>query len=47
MSIEELSAKGSPSCQEAFTFLREELKGHRNVEEMVEYESLNGCEAPS
>ena len=47
MSIEELSSKGSPSCQEAFAFLREQLKGDTNVEETVEYEPLKESEAPS
>jgi hypothetical protein len=47
MSIEELSATGSPSCKEAFMFLREELKGCQNVEETIEYEPLKECEASS
>ena len=47
MSIEELSSKGSPASQEAFVFLREQLKATANVEETVEYEPLKGSEAPS
>jgi hypothetical protein len=47
MSIEELSGKGSPSCQEAFVYLREQLKSEANVSESVEYEPLKDAEAPS
>ena len=47
MSVEELSSKGSPACQEAFAFLREQLKAEANVEETVEYEPLKESEAPS
>ena len=47
MSIEELSSKGSSASQEAFTFLREQLKAEANVEESVEYEPLKESEAPS
>lgn len=47
MSIEELSSKGSPACQEAFAFLREQLKANPNVEETVEYEPLKESDAPS
>jgi hypothetical protein len=47
MSIEELSTKGSPASQEAFAFLREQLKANANVEETVEYEPLKESEAPS
>ncbi len=47
MSVEELSGKGSPACQEAFTFLREQLKAQSNVEESVEYEPLKEADAPS
>jgi hypothetical protein len=47
MSIEELSATGSPSCKEAFMFLREELKRHQNVEQTIKYEPLKEREAPS
>lgn len=47
MSVEELAAKGSPSCQEAFAFLREQLKTNSNVEETVEYEPLKESDAPS
>ena len=46
-SIEELSSKGSPASQEAFAFLREQLKADANVEETVEYEPLKDSEAPS
>ena len=47
MSVEELSKKGSPQCQEAFAFLRLELKSNSNVQETVEYEPLKEAEAPS
>jgi hypothetical protein len=47
LSIEELSSKGSPACQEAFAYLRERLKAEGNVEETVEYEPLKETEAPS
>ena len=47
MSIEELSSKGSPACQEAFVYLREELKSEQDVVESVEYEPLKDTEAPS
>ena len=47
MSVEEISSKGSQSSQEAFTFLREQLRALQNVEETVEYEPLKECEAPS
>ena len=47
MSIEELSSKGSPACQEAFAFLREQLKTNANVEETVEYEPLKESDAPT
>ena len=45
MSIEELSSKGSPACQEAFAYLRRELKAVGSVEETVEYEPLKETEA--
>lgn len=47
MSIEELLSKGSPACQEAFAFLRDQLKADGNVEETVEYEPLKESDAPS
>jgi hypothetical protein len=47
LSVEELAAKGSPSCREAFAFLREQLKANATVEETVEYEPLKESEAPS
>ena len=47
MSVEELSRKGSPQCQEAFSFLREQLKSDANIQETVEYEPLKETEAPS
>ena len=47
LSIKELASKGSPACQEAFNFLREQLKAERGVEETVEYEPLKESEAPS
>jgi hypothetical protein len=47
LSIEELSSKGSPECQEAFLYLRVQLKADSNVEETVEYEPLKEIDAPS
>jgi hypothetical protein len=47
LSIEELSSRGSSACQEAFAYLREQLKAIGNVEETVEYEPLKESEAPS
>lgn len=47
MSVEELSSKGSPACQQAFTYLREQLKSDQNISESVEYEPLKDMEAPS
>ena len=47
MSIEELSSKGSAACQEAFAYLRGQLKADQSVEETVEYEPLKESEAPS
>jgi len=47
LSIEELSSKGPSACQEAFAYLREQLKAIENIEETVEYEPLKESEAPS
>jgi len=47
LSIDELASKGSVACNEAFAYLREQLKADPNVEETVEYEPLRECEAPS
>lgn len=47
MSVEELSGKGSAACQEAFTYLREQMKSDQNITESVEYEPLKDAEAPS
>ena len=47
LSIEEFSCKGSMACQEAFAYLRDQLKLERNVEETVEYEPLKETDAPS
>jgi hypothetical protein len=47
VSVEELSTKGSSSCQEAFVYLREQLKSDPNIIESVEYEPLKDMEAPS
>jgi hypothetical protein len=46
-SVDELSSKGSPACQEAFAFLREQLKSDPNIKETVEYEPLKETDAPS
>lgn len=47
MSVEELSSKGSPACQEAFAYLRAQMKLDPNISESVEYEPLKEVEAPS
>lgn len=47
MSVEELSSKGSAACQEAFAYLREQMKSDQNITESVEYEPLKDAEAPS
>ena len=47
MSVEELSSKGGPACQEAFVYLRDQLKAEEGVVESVEYEPLKDAEAPS
>jgi hypothetical protein len=47
LSIEELAGKGSPACQEAFAYLREQLKSDPNISESLEYEPLKDMEAPS
>lgn len=47
MSVEELASKGSQQCQDAFAYLREQLKADQNVSESVEYEPLKEAEAPS
>ena len=47
MSVEELSGKGSPACQDAFAYLREQMKSDQNITETVEYEPLKDTEAPS
>jgi hypothetical protein len=47
LSVEELSSKGSVACQEAFAFLREQMKSDQNITESVEYEPLKDAEAPS
>ncbi len=47
MSVEELASKGSQACQEAFAYLREQLRADQNVSESVEYEPLKEAEAPT
>ena len=47
MTIEEIAAKGSSASQEAFNYLREQLKGEAGVVEAVEYEPLKDAEAPT
>ncbi len=47
MSIEELVSKGSQACQEAFAYLRDQLRSDQNVVESLEYEPLKEAEAPS
>jgi hypothetical protein len=47
LSVDELSSKGGPACQEAFAYLRDQLKAEESVVESVEYEPLKDTEAPS
>ena len=47
LSIEELASKGSQACQEAFAYLRDQLRSDQNVVESLEYEPLKDGEAPS
>ena len=46
MSVEDFSSKGGPACQDAFSYLREQLKAEQNVVESTEYEPLKDMEAP-
>ena len=45
--MEDLISKGSPAAQEAFGYLRRELKAEQGVVEGVEYEPLKEAEAPT
>jgi hypothetical protein len=47
LSVEEIAAKGSPASQDAFNYLREQLKSEHGVVESVEYEPLKDVEAPT
>ena len=47
LSVEEIAGKGSVASQEAFRYLREQLKGENDVVESVEYEPLKDAEAPT
>ena len=47
MPVEDLISKGSPAAQEAFGYLRQELKAEQGVVEGVEYEPLKEAEAPT
>ena len=47
MSVEEFASKGSLASQDAFTYLREQLKSEHDVVESVEYEPLKDVEAPT
>jgi len=47
MSIEEMASKGSRVCQDAFQYLREQLKTEPDVVESLEYEPLKDAEAPT
>jgi len=47
MSVEEMVSNGSPASQDAFRYLREQLKAESDVVESVEYEPLKDAEAPS
>ena len=45
MSVEDLATKGSPASQEAFAYLRQQLKAEQGVVEGVEYEPLKDTDA--
>jgi hypothetical protein len=47
LSVEELASKGSAASQEAFRYLRDQLRVERDVVESVEYEPLKDAEAPT
>ena len=47
MSVEEIASKGSPTSQDAFRYLRDQLKTEAGVVESVEYEPLKDAEAPT
>jgi hypothetical protein len=47
LSIEEIASKGSPASQDAFNYLREQLKAEAEVAESVEYEPLKEMDAPT
>jgi len=47
MFVEEIASKGSSASQDAFHYLREELKSEPDVVESVEYEPLKDAEAPT
>jgi hypothetical protein len=45
--VEELSRKDPSQCQEAFCFLREQLKSDAAIQETVDYDPLKESEAPT
>jgi len=47
MSVEEMASKGSPASQDAFRYLREQLKVEPGIVESLEYEPLKDAEAPT
>lgn len=47
MSVEEIASKGSAASQDAFFYLREQLRGESGVVESVEYEPLKDADAPT
>lgn len=47
VSVEDLAGKGSVESQNAFSYLREQLKNEEGVVESVEYEPLKDTEAPT
>ncbi|HYB84699.1 MAG TPA: hypothetical protein VED86_05165 [archaeon] len=47
LSVDEIASKGSSASQDAFLYLREQLKGEHDVVESVEYEPLKDAEAPT
>jgi len=47
LSIEEIAGKGSRESQDAFNYLREQLKSEPGVVEGIEYEPLKDSDAPT
>jgi len=47
MSVEEIANRGSTASQDAFFYLREQLKSESGIVESVEYEPLKDTDAPT